>query len=58
MTVNAQKEGTKLTIFAEGKLGTTAAPELDKAVKNNFSGVTEATNNDEERLQQILSCSF
>ena len=41
MTVNTQKDGTKLTVFAEGKLGTTAAPQLEKAVKNNISGVTE-----------------
>jgi len=41
MTVNVQKEGTKLTIIAEGKLGTTAAPELEKAVKNNIAGMTE-----------------
>lgn len=41
MTVNAQKDGTKLTIVAEGKLGTTSAPELEKAVKNNIGGVTE-----------------
>ena len=41
MTVNTQKDGTKLTVSAEGKLGTTAAPELEKAVKNNISGVTE-----------------
>lgn len=41
MTVNAQKDGTKLTITAEGKLGTTSAPELEKAVKNNIAGVTE-----------------
>ena len=41
MTVNAIKEGTKLTIIAEGKLGTTSAPELEKALKNNISGVTE-----------------
>ena len=41
MTVNAIKDGTKLTITAEGKLGTTSAPELEKAVKNNIGGVTE-----------------
>lgn len=41
MTVNTQKEGTMLTVSAEGKLGTTAAPELEKAVKYNISGVTE-----------------
>ncbi len=41
MTVTAQKDGDKLTVTAEGKLGTTAAPELEKAVKDNISGVTD-----------------
>ena len=41
MTVNAIKDGTKLTITAEGKLGTTSAPELEKAVKDNIGGVIE-----------------
>ncbi len=41
MTVTAQKDGNKLTVTAEGKLGTTAAPELEKAVKDNISGVTD-----------------
>lgn len=41
MNVNAQKDGTKLTIVAEGRLGTTAAPALEKALKSNIDGVTE-----------------
>ncbi len=41
MTVNALKDGTKLTITVEGKLGTTSAPELEKAVKDNIVGVAE-----------------
>ena len=41
MKVNALKDGTKLTVTAEGKLGTTAAPEFEKAVRDNISGVTE-----------------
>lgn len=41
MTVNAIKDGTKLTITAEGKLGTTSAPELEKALKDNIGGVNE-----------------
>ena len=41
MTVNALKDGTKLTITAEGKLGTTSAPELEKALKDNIGGVDE-----------------
>ncbi len=41
MTVNTQKDGTKLTVAAEGKLGTTSAPELEKVLKDNINGVTE-----------------
>ena len=41
MTVTTNLEGTKLTVTAEGRLGTTSAPELEKAVKSNISGVTE-----------------
>ena len=41
MTVTTNLEGTKLTVTAEGRLGTTSAPELEKAVKDNIGGVTE-----------------
>lgn len=41
MAVTTNLDGTKLTVMVEGKLGTTSAPELEKAVKNNISGVKE-----------------
>ena len=41
MTVTTDIEGTRLTVAAEGKLGTTSAPELEKALKNNIDGITE-----------------
>ena len=41
MNVTTKLDGTKLTVTAEGKLGTTSAPELEKAVKDNIGGVTE-----------------
>ena len=41
MTVTTNLEGTVLTVTVEGKLGTTSAPELEKAVKNNINGITE-----------------
>ncbi len=41
MNVNAVKDGTKLSIAVEGKLGTTSAPELEKAVRENIDGMTE-----------------
>lgn len=41
MNVSVQKDGTKLTVSVEGKLGTTTAPELEKAVKDNIAGISE-----------------
>ena len=41
MTVTTELDGTRLTVKAEGKIGTTSAPELEKAVKNNMKGVTD-----------------
>ena len=41
MTVTTNLEGSKLIVAAEGKLGTTSAPELEKAVRSNIDGVTE-----------------
>lgn len=41
MTVNTQKDGTKLIVAAEGKLGTTAGAVLENAVKDNIDGITE-----------------
>ena len=41
MNVTTDREGEKLTISAEGKLGTGSAPDLDKALKDNIDGVSE-----------------
>ena len=41
MTVTVRKDGAKLTVIPEGKLVTGAAPEFEKAVMDNISGVTE-----------------
>ena len=41
MNVSVQKEGAKLTVSVEGRLGTTTAPELEKAVKENIAGISE-----------------
>ena len=41
MTVNTNREGEKLTVSLEGKLGTTSAGDLEKAVKDNIEGVKE-----------------
>lgn len=54
MTVTTNLEGTKLTVAVEGRLGTTSAPELEKAVKNNINGVTELVF-DFEKLEYMAS---
>ena len=41
MNVSVQKDGIRLIVSVEGKLGTTTAPELEKAIKENIVGVTE-----------------
>lgn len=41
MTVSVEKDGGKLKLTVEGKLGTTTAPELEKALKENIDGVTD-----------------
>ena len=57
MTVTTKLEGTKLTVTAEGKLGTTSAPELEKAVKSNIGGVTELVF-DFEKLEYMASAGL
>ena len=57
MTVTTTQEGTRLTVAVEGKLGTTSAPELEKAVKNNISGVEELVF-DFEKLEYMASAGL
>ena len=57
MTVTTNLEGTRLTVAVEGKLGTTAAPELEKALKNNISGVTELIF-DLEKVEYLASAGL
>ena len=57
MTVTTNVDGTKLTVTPEGKLGTTSAPELEKAVKNNIKGVTELIF-DFEKLEYMASAGL
>ncbi len=57
MTVTTNKEGEKLTVALEGKLGATSAPEMEKAVKNNISGVTELVF-DFEKLDYMASAGL
>ncbi len=57
MTVTTNLEGAKLIVAAEGKLGATSAPELEKAVKNNINGVTELVF-DFEKLEYLASAGL
>ena len=57
MTVTTNVDGTKLTVTAEGKLGTTSAPELENAVKNNIKGMTELIF-DFEKLEYMASAGL
>ena len=57
MIVTTNLEGSRLTIKAEGKLGTTSAPDLEKELKNNINGVTELIF-DFEKLDYIASAGL
>ena len=57
MNVTTNTEGTKLTLALEGKLGTTSAPEFEKALKNNIDGITELVF-DFEKLEYMASAGL
>ena len=57
MTVTTKLEGLKLTVYAEGRLGTPSAAELENAVKNNINGVTELVF-DLEKLEYMASAGL
>ena len=41
MTINQNKNGSKLVLEVEGRLDTTTAPQLDAEVKSSINGITE-----------------
>jgi len=41
MTINTNKDGSKLTVSIEGRLDTTTAPNLEAELKDNYEGITE-----------------
>ena len=57
MTINKIANGSELTIGLEGRLDTTTAPELEKELKQNISGVTSLTI-DMEKLEYISSAGL
>ena len=57
MTVSTNREGEKLIVYAEGRLGTPSAGELEKAVRDNIGGVTELVF-DFEKLEYMASAGL
>ena len=43
MTINKNLEGSKLTLNLEGRLDTTTAPQLEAALNESLTGVTDLT---------------
>lgn len=43
MTIRKTQEGTALTLFLEGRLDTTTAPQLETELKRSIDGITELT---------------
>lgn len=41
MTINQNKNGSKLVLKVEGRLDTITAPQLDAEVKNSLNGITK-----------------
>ena len=57
MKIEKKKDGNKLTFKVAGRLDTTYAPEMEKAVKENISGVEELVI-DMEKLEYISSAGL
>ena len=57
MKINVSRNGTALTIALEGRLDTTTAPELEKALKDALDGATELKL-DLEKLDYISSAGL
>lgn len=57
MTINKEKEGSKLTLKLEGRLDTTTAPQLEAITKAELDGVTELVM-DYEKLDYLSSAGL
>ena len=57
MKITMNPNGKRLTVALEGRLDTTTAPELEKALKDNLEGV-EGLTLDLERLDYISSAGL
>lgn len=57
LTINKNLNNAKLTVFLEGRLDTTTAPELERNLRDSFSGVSELVM-DFEKLDYISSAGL
>lgn len=57
MTINKELDGTKLILTLEGRLDTTTAPQLEKVVTNEISGVSQLIM-DFEKLDYLSSAGL
>ena len=57
MTITKTQNGTALTVALEGRLDTTTAPDLEKALRDSLDGVTNLTL-DFTRLEYISSAGL
>ena len=57
MTITKTQNGTALTVALEGRLDTTTAPDLEKALRDSLNGVTNLTL-DFARLEYISSAGL
>ena len=57
MTINKQQNGNTLTVALQGRLDTTTAPDLEKALKGDLEGI-DALVLDLEKLDYISSAGL
>ena len=57
MTIEMKKEAKSLTLKIAGRLDTTSAPEMEKAVKENIGGIEKLVI-DMEKLEYISSAGL
>ncbi|MBR3366805.1 MAG: STAS domain-containing protein [Lachnospiraceae bacterium] len=56
-TISKKKEGTNLRVTVAGRLDSTTAPDLEKAIRDDIEGVTDLTI-DIEQLEYISSAGL
>jgi anti-sigma B factor antagonist len=56
-TISKKKEGTNLRVTVAGRLDSTTAPDLEKAIKDDIAGITDLTI-DIDQLEYISSAGL